>query len=220
MSRFPLGRTARIAVLASGRGSNMEALIRAYPPDPEREDALAAVTLVLSNRASAPALVKARAAGVEARHVPYDGAASFEASVGAALDAAGIDLLCLAGFMRILSPAFVRRYRGRLLNIHPSLLPKHRGLHAQRQALEAGDRESGCTVHFVDEGVDTGRIVTQRRVPVLAGDDEETLAARIREQEHVAFPDAVARVLRGEVSNGPDGGTAGADGHGAAEVRG
>jgi len=108
--------------------------------------------------------------------------------------------VCLAGFMRILSPAFVGRHRGRLLNVHPSLLPAFRGLHAQRQALEAGVAESGCTVHFVDEGVDTGRIVVQRRVPVLEGDSEERLAERIRSEEHSAFVEAVKLVLSGRVT--------------------
>ncbi len=190
---FPLGRPARIAVLASGRGSNLQALIRAFGPD----DPLGRVVLVISNRAAAPALDRAREAGITARHVPYRDASAFEEDAGRALEAAGVDLVCLAGFMRILSPGFVRRYRGRLLNVHPSLLPAFRGLHAQRQALEAGVRESGCTVHFVDEGVDTGGVIVQRRVPVLAGDDEETLAARIRVEEHRAFPDAVRRVLTG-----------------------
>jgi len=190
---FPLGRPARIAVLASGRGSNLEALLAAFGPD----EPLGRVALVISNRASAPALDKARAAGVEALHVAYGDGTTFEAEAGQALDAAGIDLVCLAGFMRILSPAFVRRYRGRLLNIHPSLLPAFRGLHAQRQALEAGVRESGCTVHFVDEGVDTGGMIVQRRVPVRADDDEETLAVRIRAEEHRAFPEAVRKVLTG-----------------------
>lgn len=192
---FPLGRPARIAVLASGRGSNLEALLKAFGPD----ETLGRVELVISNRASAPALDRARAAGVKALHVAYRDGRAFEEDAGRALDTAAIDLVCLAGFMRILSPAFVRRYRGRLLNIHPSLLPAFRGLHAQRQALEAGVRESGCTVHFVDEGVDTGGVVVQRRVPVLAGDTEDALAARIRVEEHRAFPEAVRKVLTGRV---------------------
>ena len=192
---FPLGRPARIAVLASGRGSNLEALLEAFGPD----EPLGRIELVISNRASAAALDKARAAGVEALHVAYRSDGAFEKDAGRALDAAGIDLVCLAGFMRILSPALVRRYRGRLVNIHPSLLPAFRGLHAQRQALEAGVEESGCTVHFVDEGVDTGGVILQRRVPVLADDDEETLAARIRVEEHRAFPEAVRKVLTGRV---------------------
>ncbi len=195
MTRFPLGRPARIAVLASGRGSNLEALLRSFPPGNE----LGEIRLVLSNRASAPALVKARAAGVDAVHVPYPDRATFEDRALALLDGADIDLVCLAGFMRILSPGFVRHFRGRLLNVHPSLLPAFRGLHAQRQALEAGVRESGCTVHLVDEGVDTGRVLVQRRVEVLPDDDEESLAERIRVQEHEAFPEAVRLLLAGRI---------------------
>ncbi len=195
MTSFPLGRPARIAVLASGRGSNLQALLHAFGPD----EPLGQVVLVISNRASAPALEKARSAGVEALHVPYRDGSAFEVDAARALERAAIDLVCLAGFMRILSPAFVRRYRGRLLNIHPSLLPAFRGLHAQRQALEAGVHESGCTVHFVDEGVDTGGVIVQRRVPVLAGDSEDTLAERIRAEEHRAYPEAARAVLTGRV---------------------
>lgn len=200
MRYFPLDRPARIGVLASGRGSNLEALLRAYPPG----DVMGEVRLVISNRAAAPALAKARAAGVSALHLAFDDRTRFEEETHAALSAAGVDLVCLAGFMRILSPEFVRRYPGRLLNIHPSLLPAHRGLHAQRQALEAGDRESGCTVHFVDEGVDTGATVLQRRVPVLPDDTEDSLTARILDQEHLAFPEAVRLVLTGRVAYGPE----------------
>ena len=196
MACFPLARPARIAVFASGRGSNLEALLAAFPPG----DALGEVALVISNRGTAPALAKARAAGVDAAHVPYPDRSSFEAEAEQRLSDAAIDLVCLAGFMRILSPAFVGRHRGRLLNVHPSLLPAFRGLHAQRQALEAGVAESGCTVHFVDEGVDTGRIVVQRRVPVLEGDSEERLAERIRSEEHSAFVEAVKLVLSGRVT--------------------
>jgi phosphoribosylglycinamide formyltransferase-1 len=108
-----------------------------------------------------------------------------------------IDLILLAGFMRLLSAGFVQAWQGRILNIHPSLLPQFPGLHAQRQALQAGVSESGCTVHFVDAGMDTGPIILQRRVPVLPDDTEETLAARILEQEHLAYPEAVRRVLQG-----------------------
>ncbi|MEJ2290885.1 MAG: phosphoribosylglycinamide formyltransferase [Deinococcales bacterium] len=196
MTPFPLPRPARIAVLASGRGSNLEALLRAFPAG----DPVGEVRLVISNRASAAALAKAQAAGVEARHIPFRDPQAFAADAMQALDDAGIDLVCLAGFMRILPPSFVRRYQGRLLNVHPSLLPAFRGLQAQRQALDAGVRETGCTVHFVDEGVDTGGIIVQRRVPVLDGDTEETLAERIRAEEHRAFPDAVRLVLSGRAT--------------------
>jgi phosphoribosylglycinamide formyltransferase 1 len=158
------------------------------------------VRLVLSRPRRAHALERAEAAGVAAVHVPFgrdrDG---FERRADALLREHAIDLVCLAGFMRVLSPPFVERWEGRVLNVHPSLLPAFRGLHAQRQALEAGVRESGCTVHFVDAGVDTGHAIVQRRVPVEAGDDEASLAARILEQEHLAYPEAVRLVLRGEV---------------------
>jgi formyltetrahydrofolate-dependent phosphoribosylglycinamide formyltransferase len=233
---FPLDRPARIAVLASGRGSNLASLLAAFPPvragaagaveaePPHAEDGtvaqegargalhdgaggaapddaaanpLGAVTLVISNVADAPALDKARAAGVRAAHVPWRTREAFEAGAQQLLVEERIDLVCLAGFMRILSAEFTERYAGRLLNIHPSLLPSFRGLHAQRQALEAGARESGCTVHFVDAGVDSGRVVLQRRVPVLSGDDEARLAERILREEHLAYPEAVTCVLDG-----------------------
>jgi phosphoribosylglycinamide formyltransferase 1 len=199
LTRFPLGRQARLAVFASGRGSNLASLLAAFPPS--GSEPLAAVRLVVSDRAGAPALERARSLGVTAEHVPFgadrDG---FERAAEALLAEQGIDLVCLAGFMRILSPAFTERWHGRLVNVHPSLLPAFRGLRAPRQAIAAGVRESGCTVHFVDAGVDTGRAIVQRRVAVLAADDEATLAARILEQEHLAYPEAVRLVLRGEVA--------------------
>ena len=199
--RFPLGRTARIAVMASGRGSNLASLLAAFPPDAKQaDDALGSVALVISNTVDAPALERAREAGVAAHHVRWDGAAGrddFERRVTDLLEGAEIDLVCLAGFMRLLSPEFTARYRGRLLNIHPSLLPDFRGLHAQRQALAAGATEAGCTVHFVDAGIDTGPVVVQRRVPVLPGDTEETLSMRILAVEHEAYPAAVTAVLTG-----------------------
>ena len=195
---FPLDRQARLAVFASGRGSNLASLLAAFPPD--GEEPLAAVRLVLADRAEAAALECAAAAGVTAVHIPFErDREGFERRADAQLREHAIDLVCLAGFMRVLSPAFVATWEGRLLNVHPSLLPAFRGLHAQRQALAAGVRESGCTIHFVDAGVDTGHVIVQRRVPVLADDDEHSLAARILEQEHRAYPDAVRLVLRGEV---------------------
>jgi phosphoribosylglycinamide formyltransferase 1 len=195
---FPLDRQARIAVFASGRGSNLASLLAAFPPDDG--DALAAVRLVVSDRSGALALDRARAAGIVAEHVAFGrDRAGFEARADALLREHAIDLVCLAGFMRVLSGGFTERWQGRVLNVHPSLLPAFRGLHAQRQALEAGVRESGCTVHFVDAGVDTGHVIVQRRVPVLEDDDEASLASRILDQEHLAYPDAVRLVLRGEV---------------------
>lgn len=196
---FPVGRLARVAVFASGRGSNLASLLRAFPPG--GDEPLAAVRLVLSDRVNAAALERAREAGVPAMHVPFGrDRVAFETRSDALLREHAIDLVCLAGFMRVLSASFVDDWHGRILNVHPSLLPAFRGLHAQRQALAAGARESGCTVHFVDAGVDTGRPIVQRRVPVLDGDDEATLAARILEQEHRAYPEAVRLVLRGEVA--------------------
>ena len=206
MRRFPLGRPARIAVMASGRGSNLEALLKAFPPD----HPLGRIVLVISDRREALALQKAVEAQVEAEYVPWprsraQGAAGntgrfqFEQVAGQLLRDHHIDLILLAGFMRLLSPEFVQAWEGRILNIHPSLLPQFPGLFAQRQALEAGVSETGCTVHFVDAGMDTGPIVLQRRVPVLPGDTVETLTERILEQEHLAYPEAVRMVLRGEV---------------------
>jgi len=200
---FPLPRSARIAVFASGRGSNLASLLTAFPPRDEANDApLGRVTLVLGNVPGAAALLRAADAGVPTRTVPWrrgeGDRETFEAAAQDDLDAHGIDLVCLAGFMRVLSPGFVRRWEGRIVNVHPSLLPAFRGLHAQRQALRAGVRESGCTIHLVDAGVDTGRVLLQRRVPVHPGDTERSLAERILAEEHVAYPEAVRRLLRGE----------------------
>ncbi|PZA08853.1 phosphoribosylglycinamide formyltransferase [Meiothermus sp. PNK-Is4] len=196
MSGFPLGRPARIAVFASGRGSNLEALLEAFPP----ENPLGHIVLVVSDKAEAKALEKAVRAGVEAVHIPWPkgGREQFERAALHLLAERRVDLVLLAGFMRLLSPAFVEPWMGRILNIHPSLLPNFPGLRAQKQALEAGVQESGCTVHFVDTGMDTGPIVLQRRVPVFPDDTEETLSARILAEEHRAYPEAVWRVLMGQ----------------------
>ena len=190
---FPLGRPARIAVLASGRGSNLQALLAAYPAG----DLLGSVVLTVSDKPDAGALDLARAAGVPAEHVPWSSRSAFEAELELLLSERHVDLICLAGFMRILSAGFTDRYRGRILNIHPSLLPDFRGLNPQQQALDAGVSEAGCTVHFVDAGVDTGPLVAQARVDVLPGDDAEALSARILEQEHLLYPQAVRKVLKG-----------------------
>jgi phosphoribosylglycinamide formyltransferase-1 len=188
-------RRRRIAVLLSGRGSNFEAIADAVAAGriPNAE-----IVAVVSDVAEAPGLAKARARGLPADVVDRNALPSRRAREGeilAILDRARPDLVCLAGYMRLLSPDFVARWRGRIVNIHPALLPKFAGLHAQRRALEAGERESGCTVHFVDEGADTGPIVLQRRVIVREGDTEETLSARILACEHEAYPEAIARVL-------------------------
>jgi len=197
---FPLGRPARLAVFASERGSNLIALLEAFPPLGARGvEADAVVALVISDRADAGALRIAHDAGVPARHLPYGrDREAFEAVAQDELQRAGIDVVALAGFMRILSPAFVARWHGRLLNVHPSLLPDFPGLHAVERALAAGVERSGCTVHFVDAGVDTGPVVVRREVPILAGDDAATLQARIQAEEHRVYPAAVRAVVRGE----------------------
>ncbi len=199
---FPLARRARLAVFASGRGSNLSALLSAFPPTGTDPDAL--VALVVSDRQDAGALARAREADVPAHAVPYgrrpEGGpdrARFEAEAQALLDRYAIDLVLLAGFMRLLSPTFTARWTGRLLNVHPSLLPAFPGLHAVRQALAAGVTHTGCTVHFVDAGVDTGPVVLQRTVRLRACDDEATLQDRVQEQEHQAYPAAVRAVLHG-----------------------
>ena len=185
----------RLAILLSGRGSNFEAIADAVAggeiPDAE-------IVAVLSDDPDAPGLDRARNRGLPAFAVDrkrYSARRAHEDEMLRRLEEARPDLICLAGFMRLLSPEFVARWRGRILNIHPALLPKFPGLDVQRRALEAGEKESGCTVHFVDEGTDTGPIVLQRPVPIVPGDTEESLSARILEQEHLAYPEAISRVL-------------------------
>jgi phosphoribosylglycinamide formyltransferase-1 len=184
-------------VLLSGRGSNLEAIADAVRsgriPDAE-------IVAVISDVAGARGLERARERGLPAFAVErhrFPSRAEHEAEIGRVLREAGTDLVCLAGYMRILSPEFVREWPGRILNIHPSLLPKYRGLSPQRRALEAREVEAGCTVHVVDEGTDTGPVVLQRKVPVEPNDTEETLSARILEQEHEAYVEAVQKVCRG-----------------------
>ncbi len=181
------------AILISGRGSNMSALIAAAgaPDFPAR------IAVVIADRADAAGLALAREAGVEALALDsksLGGRAAFEAALDETLRARGIELICLAGFMRILSADFVGRWRGRALNIHPSLLPAFKGLDTHTRALEAGVREHGCTVHWVTAELDAGEIVAQTRVPVLPGDDPERLAARVLSAEHELYPRAVRTV--------------------------
>lgn len=185
----------RLAVLLSGRGSNFEAIADAAAEGriPEAE-----VVAVISDVPTAPGLARARARGLPGFAVDrrqYGSREAHEAAILRILEASRPDLVCLAGYMRLLSPAFVARYRGRLLNIHPSLLPKFAGLDPQKRALEAGEAESGCTVHFVDEGADTGPVILQRKVRVLPGDTQETLSTRILAEEHVAYPEAIVETL-------------------------
>ena len=188
--------TARVAVLISGGGSNLQALLDAAQAD----DYPAKIVQVISNRPSAGGLQRAENAGVPARvidHRAHDGRASFDAALDAALREAAPDYVCLAGFMRILTPGFVEGWSGRMLNIHPSLLPLFKGIHVHRQALDAGVRVTGCTVHLVTPELDDGPILGQAAVPVLPGDTEETLADRVLVQEHRLYPLALRRLIVG-----------------------
>jgi phosphoribosylglycinamide formyltransferase-1 len=189
----------RVGVLASGRGTNLQALLDACA----RPDFPARVVVVLSDRERAQALERARTAGVEAAFVnPKDFAdrEAFDLALVRELEARRVGLVCHAGFMRILSPAYVRAFAGRALNVHPSLLPAFPGLSAQRRALDHGVRVAGATVHFVDEGVDTGPIVLQASVPVHPDDTEESLSARILAEEHRLYPEAVRLFAEGRLS--------------------
>lgn len=182
-----------LGILLSGRGSNFEAIADSVAAGRIR----AHIAVVISNRAEAPGIESARRRGLEARLIPSKGKQreQHDAEVVGALQEKKVDLVCLAGYMRLLSPWFVRQFPNRILNIHPSLLPAFPGLEAQKQALEYGAKVSGCTVHFVDEQLDHGAIILQKTVPVLDGDDERTLAARILEQEHFAYTEAINIVL-------------------------
>lgn len=184
----------RLGVLLSGRGSNFLAIHRAV----ERGDVPAVIGLVVSNMAEAPGLERARGLGVETVTIPHAGCrdrAEHEERVLAALKDAGVDWVCLAGYMRVLSTRFITAYPQRILNIHPSLLPAFPGLDAPAQAVAHGVKVAGCTVHLVDEGVDSGPIVVQRAVPVADEDTADTLAARILVEEHQAYPQALRRLL-------------------------
>jgi len=187
---------SKLGILLSGRGSNFLAIADSIESG---KLAGAEIAVVVSNRAEAPGLAAARQRGLPALAIEANGRkrAAHDAEIVAALRDHGVDLVCLAGYMRLLSPEFVQAFPQRILNIHPSLLPAFPGLDAQKQALDYGVHYSGCTVHLVDEQLDHGVIILQRAVPVLPGDDERTLAARILEQEHQAYPEAIARVLSG-----------------------
>ena len=185
-----------LGILLSGRGSNFEAIADSVAAGRIR----AQIAVVISNRAEAPGIDSALRRGLDARVIPSRGKTreQHDSEVVAALQEKKVDLVCLAGYMRLLSPWFVRQFPNRILNIHPSLLPAFPGLEAQKQALEYGAKVSGCTVHFVDEQLDHGAIILQKAVTVLDDDDEHTLAARILEQEHIAYTEAINVVLGGE----------------------
>ena len=188
--------TLRLGVLVSGRGSNLQAILDAI----ENRSLDAKVELVLSNKPGAQALDRAQSAGVETcviSHKDFDGREAFDAALAEKLLAHGVEWVVLAGFMRVLTPVFIQRMQGRIINIHPALLPSFPGVHAQQQALDYGVKITGCTVHLIDEGVDTGPIIAQRAVEVRDGDDDDSLSARILVQEH----DLMVTVLRG-ISDG------------------
>ena len=194
----------RTAVLISGRGSNMRALIEAA----RSPDFSAEIVLVLSDIPAAPGLVVARELGVAAEAVEfraYPGKPAFEAALEARLVAASVEIVCLAGFMRLLSPPFVERWKGRILNIHPSLLPNLRGLNTHERALAQGLAEHGCTVHLVTAELDAGPILAHASVPVLPGDDASALAARVLKEEHRIYPQALGALARSlRAAAGPD----------------
>jgi phosphoribosylglycinamide formyltransferase 1 len=188
----------RTAVLLSGRGSNLKSLIAACA----EPDFPAEIVLVISNVEGAGGLAIARGAGIATRaipHKPFPSREAFDAEIDAALRAANVELVCEAGFMRIHSAWFATQWEGRILNIHPSLLPKFPGVRVHEQVLAAGETESGATVHFLTAELDSGPIVAQAKVPVLAGDTQETLAARVLAAEHTLYPEALKLVAEGRV---------------------
>jgi phosphoribosylglycinamide formyltransferase-1 len=188
----------KLAVLVSGRGSNLQAMIDAI----ERGQLPARIALVISDRRDAMALERARAHGVPTAVVPRKGfpdRLTHDQHIMALIAKSGAELVCLAGYMRLLSPEFVAAYRGRLVNIHPALLPSFPGLDVQRRALEYGVKVSGCTVHFVDQDMDTGPIIVQHAVAVLETDTTEDLAARVLEQEHLAYVEAIKLFAEGRL---------------------
>lgn len=192
-------RMKNIVILISGRGSNMEAIVRAF----RQEKWSARLCAVISNRADAAGLVFAAEAGIPTQvvsHKDYADREAYDAALQAVIDTYEPDLVILAGFMRILTTGFVEHYTGRMINIHPSLLPSFRGLHTHRQAIEAGVRVHGATVHFVTPELDGGPVIAQAVVPVLPGDDEDTLADRVLAQEHRLYPRVVRWITEDKVS--------------------
>jgi phosphoribosylglycinamide formyltransferase-1 len=192
-----LSERKRVAVMISGRGSNMEALIRAS----KAPDYPAVIALVISDNPEAKGLETARREGIAARAIArasHGSKHAHEEAIQDALDEFGIEIICLAGFMRLLSGEFLEPWKGRIINIHPSLLPRHKGLDTHARAIEAGDAEHGCSVHHVTAGMDEGPVICQARVPILPGDTSEKLAARVIEQEHRIYPLALAKVAAGE----------------------
>jgi phosphoribosylglycinamide formyltransferase-1 len=190
-------RRTPVGVLISGRGSNLQSLIDASFADSYP----ASVALVISNKVDAHGLIRAKTAGIPAGVISHRGKTreDFDAEIDDALRAAGVELVCLAGFMRILSDGFVRAWEGKLLNIHPSLLPAYKGTKVHERVIAAGEKQSGASVHFVMPELDAGPVIAQSAVPVLARDTPETLAARVLEAEHRLYPTALRLVCEGKV---------------------
>jgi len=189
-------QTFNVVVLISGRGSNLQAIIDAAGKSFQ-------ISAVLSNRADAQGLIRAEKAGIPTEvlnHKDFPTRQAFDQALQARIDYYQANLVVLAGFMRILSPYFVQYYQGRLINIHPALLPKFKGLHTHQRALAAGEKEHGASVHFVTEDLDSGPVIIQARVPVLPDDDEDTLAARVLEQEHKIYPQAIEWIAENRVT--------------------
>jgi len=188
----------KIGILISGRGSNMQAIIEAVLSG---QISKSDVTVVISDKTSAKGLLKARERGIETLVITRNGRSREEhdAEIVAELKNRNVELVCLAGYMRLLSLEFVRQFPNRILNVHPSLLPSFKGLDAQKQAIEYGVKVSGCTVHFVDEGLDNGAIVAQKVVAVKDEDTPETLSARILEYEHALYIESIAKIVEGKV---------------------
>ena len=188
----------KLGVLCSGRGTDLQSIMDAI----NNGEVAADIAVVLTDKPDAFALERAASAGIKAVCVnrkQFDGRGSFEQALVSELQAAGVTLVVLAGFMRILTPYFVRQYAGRIMNIHPALLPSFPGAHAHQDVLAYGVKISGCTVHFVDEGTDSGPIILQAAVPVLDGDTEEALGARVLEQEHIIYPRAIQLYCEGKL---------------------
>lgn len=187
----------RVGILISGRGSNMRALIEAA----KAKDYPAEIVLVMSNVADAAGLEFAQKHGIETKvieHKKFPSREIFDNAMDVALNTANVEIVALAGFMRLLSPRFVEKWQGRMINIHPSLLPAYKGLHTHKRVIEAGENFAGCTVHFVTPELDDGPTILQAKVPVLPGDSEDTLAARVLEQEHKIYPQALRLVAEGK----------------------
>ncbi|HBG04205.1 MAG: phosphoribosylglycinamide formyltransferase [Geobacteraceae bacterium GWC2_58_44] len=194
-----MGKILNIGVLVSGSGTNLQSIIDACA----REEVSARVACVISNKADAYALERARLAGIPALHLDhraYTGREAYDEALVATLREFEVELVAMAGFMRIITPVLLEAFPNAVMNIHPALLPAFPGLHAQRQALEYGVKVAGCTVHFVDPGTDTGPIIIQAAVPLVQGDTEETLSARIQKEEHRIYPEAIRMFAQGRLN--------------------